>query len=526
VNSGIQCTGNNANALVTVTNAVGSTLGAGQTISFSINNFNSPPTNQAVDAVTVTTYTSSSGAAIDQCTAYVSGLVAKTIPSSQFAIAEPNGNPIVVNSLNTLSFSITTVDIISYSDYLTITLPAGTALAGTFDPNALGGSIGINTATTSYSSPTLSVYFSGAGTLPAGYQLILIVPNFQAPASTAATAPFTASILSSTSFPKMTGTQTISASTGSLLGTATPTTPTVNVVTPYVFSITLSNALTASGSLTLTFPSVLAVASTSSCAVVTGNNLAVAPVCSFNALANSITLTALNSTASNIPAQNFSLTINSVTNPPSTHVTLAFAVVTYYSSAGGMVDSGSIPGVVASAGVINPATALVSASSLVNSETAVTYYLSFVVANPIPAGGFLVTNFPTKITFDTIAAAASCQLMVNSGTPTATSCTASLGSSYVFNFTNPLPATPAGAGTNLTLVVAASAVNPPSTQPFSPFSIYSYHSNGALIASLTNPLSFVTATPSTLTYRQFSRLSNTNAAVTTYTVDLIQVADL
>ena len=85
MNTALQCTGNQASALVTLSNVVSTNLAAASTIGFSINSFNSPPTNQAVDSLLVTTYTSS-GAQIDQCTAYVTGLIAKTIPSNQFTI--------------------------------------------------------------------------------------------------------------------------------------------------------------------------------------------------------------------------------------------------------------------------------------------------------------------------------------------------------------------------------------------------------------------------------------------------------
>lgn len=71
--------------MVTLTNVVSSAVAGGQAIMFSINNFNSPPTNQAVDGVTVSTFTSTGGA-IDSCTAYVTGLVPKVIASNQFAI--------------------------------------------------------------------------------------------------------------------------------------------------------------------------------------------------------------------------------------------------------------------------------------------------------------------------------------------------------------------------------------------------------------------------------------------------------
>lgn len=134
-------------------------------------------------------------------------------------------------------------------------------------------------------------------------------------------------------------------------------------------------------------------------------------------------------------------------------------------------------------------------------------------------------NYPTAVTFDTAAAGSSCQISINNATASPTSCTASLNTSYVFNFTNPLSST-APAGTVLSLTVAGAATNPPSTQPFSPFSIYTYHSDGTLIASLVNALNFATTTPSSLSSAQFSRLSNTNAQLTTYTISLIQPGDI
>jgi hypothetical protein len=74
--------------MVTFSNVVPSALLPGASISFSISNFYSPPTNQPLDAITVTTYTGSSS--IDTCNAYVTGLIPKTIPSAQFFITEIN----------------------------------------------------------------------------------------------------------------------------------------------------------------------------------------------------------------------------------------------------------------------------------------------------------------------------------------------------------------------------------------------------------------------------------------------------
>ena len=84
VNSAIQCSGSTSFAIVTFSNVVSSALAPGSTISFSINSFYAPPTNQPADAIVVTTYTGSSS--IDTCNAYVTGLIPQTIPSSQFFI--------------------------------------------------------------------------------------------------------------------------------------------------------------------------------------------------------------------------------------------------------------------------------------------------------------------------------------------------------------------------------------------------------------------------------------------------------
>jgi hypothetical protein len=525
VNSGVQCTGDQTNALVTVTNVRSAVLPAGSTISFSINNFNSPPTNQAVDQVIVTTYTST-GASIDRCTAYVSGLIPKVIPSTQFSIVEQNLQPIVVNGVYSIKIDITTIDVISLSDYMTVTLPTGSYLTS-FNAAAVAGSLGINTALTSYTAPTITVYFSGSGTLSAGFNLFIVVPNFVAPPSTSSTNDFVLTFLSSTGFPKMTSTQVLTAIAATLPSgsTATAALPTINQVTSYTFKVTINHAITSSGYMKLTFPAVLGVASNSACAAVVGTNMAVGPTCTYSALDNSMTFTNLNSTTNNIGAQTFTITVSGITNPPSTLTTSTFGLTTYYSSAGGIVETGTIPGITATAATIDFTKASVSASNRVNSATAVTYYLSFVIANAIPAGGYILAYFPTAIVFDTAAAASSCQIMLDSGTATSTTCTAILSTSYIFNFTNPL-SSGAAVNTNITLVISASATNPTSTRPFQPFSIYTYHSNGALIASLVNALSYSTTTASTFSSHTVTRVSNTNAALTTYTVTITQIGQL
>lgn len=83
--SGVQCVGNVASSLVTASNLVTAVQNPGAILSFSINNLNSPPTNQAADGILITTFTNS-GASIDSCNAFVTGLVPQVIPSSQFLV--------------------------------------------------------------------------------------------------------------------------------------------------------------------------------------------------------------------------------------------------------------------------------------------------------------------------------------------------------------------------------------------------------------------------------------------------------
>lgn len=189
------------------------------------------------------------------------------------------------------------------------------------------------------------------------------------------------------------------------------------------------------------------------------------------------------------------------------------------------MDSGSVSGVSATHATIDYLKASVSASSRVNSASGVTYYLSFVIANSISAGGYVKAYFPTSLFFDLGVASSQCQIMINSSSAVSTACSGTLGSSYIFNFTNPFSST-VGPNTNLTLVIGNSVTNPSTTKPFSPFSIYTYYSDGFMVASLVNSLSYATTTASSFGYNQLSRVSNTNAAITTYTLSLIQPDNL
>lgn len=509
--------------MVTFSNVVTTTLSPGSTISFSIANFIAPPTNQPADSIVLTTYTGSS--AIDTCNAYVGGLQPLTIPSTQFIITEVNNAPMVVNQQYTIKFDIITLSIISLADAVVITFPAGTSISN-FGSATLGGTISFNQASSSYYGQVLTLYLAGGPGILGSGEIFITVSNFVAPPNTLTTNNFQLQIVSN-NYPRMISSNSIQAVTGTLTGTVSMGTTTVNALSAYTFTITTANPITSGGFIVINFPASLGLSASTS-AIATGNGLASAPTCTYTAATNSLTITNLNSTSGNIPAQTFTLMINGITNPPSTTTTGTFRLTTYYNGTiSAAVDSGTISGVTATAAAIDYTKIVVSSSSFITSDTTVTYYFSFLVQNPIPAGGFVIVNFPTAIVFDLATANNNCQLMVNSGTPTSTPCTAALGTSYVFNFTNPFPSTPAAVGTNLTFAILSAATNPPTTQPVSPFSVSTYYSDGSSIAAAANVSSYSNITiPSAFTTNLISKLSNKNAEYTSYTVTLTQIATL
>jgi len=84
--------------------------------------------------------------------------------------------------------------------------------------------------------------------------------------------------------------------------------------------------------------------------------------------------TNINTSLNMIPAQTFTLTVNSITNPPSTRKTGSFMIETFYTNSNSMmVDSGTIDGVTATIGTIDHSKVVITSSNLVTSATGVTY---------------------------------------------------------------------------------------------------------------------------------------------------------
>ena len=136
----------------------------------------------------------------------------------------------------------------------------------------------------------------------------------------------------SNNYPKMVSYQTIKATTGPITGSATMATTTVNAATSYTFSVKLSNPITSAGYLKMTFPSILKLVNSTTCAIVTGTFMASIPFCFYNPIDNSITLSNLNTSTNNIPAQTFTMVVSGITNPPSTTTTAGFVITTFYNS--------------------------------------------------------------------------------------------------------------------------------------------------------------------------------------------------
>ena len=181
----------------------------------------------------------------------------------------------------TLKFGLSTLDIISLSDYFVITFPAGTSI-NNFATATLGGTIGFNSFSSTYYDQVLTLYMLGSGTLAAG-QIYITISNFVAPPSILTTNNFVLQIMSN-NFPKMVSYQSIQASTGSITGSVSISSPTVNIITSYTFTIKISNSLTSAGRLKIIFPSIIGVSINSTCGVITGNFMNTIPSCTYNSL--------------------------------------------------------------------------------------------------------------------------------------------------------------------------------------------------------------------------------------------------
>lgn len=243
----------------------------------------------------------------------------------------------------------------------------------------------------------------------APYSMFINVGVYTAPPSTQATSAFTITTMRN-GFPTQTGTQTLTAIATTLSATVNATSSVVNVNTSYTFSITISDSLTASGKLKIIFPSSLKIlASSSSCASISGVGLSSTPICTFTAIDNSITLTSINSSSSNINAQTFNVTIQGIQNPPSTAPTSSFTISSFYMSTDdSLVATGIIGGITATFAQIDSSNVKIITSSDIVLAASANYSITLTVQNPIPIGGFIIVNVPMPLVVDLTSISSSC----------------------------------------------------------------------------------------------------------------------
>ena len=81
--------------------------------SFSVDSFLTPPTNEPVDGIVITSYID--GSKIDTCTTYATGLTPSAL--STITILTTGGTDLTVNTEYTIRFNFSLVDTLSQADY-------------------------------------------------------------------------------------------------------------------------------------------------------------------------------------------------------------------------------------------------------------------------------------------------------------------------------------------------------------------------------------------------------------------------
>lgn len=285
-----------------------------------------------------------------------------------------------------------------------------------------------------------------------GTVYILNYYRIKCPPSTKTSSAITVKIIRN-GYAKMMGTVTIKAVASTLTGSAAPTISIVGRTTSYTINIIITDGLSSSGMVKITFPTTIVPTLANGCATLIGTGVVTNPTCTFDSVSNIITISNMNSSSSNIAAQTLKFTILSVTNPPSISPSGTFSAVTYYTTdTTGIVSQGVISGVTVSMDTIDASTVSVVPSSYVVSDTVVTYTINFKVGNSIPQGGYIELTIPNGVTLNVGSIASYCKLSFNSGAFFSTTCAGTTtGSGYYVNFTSVAQGAAITAGTVVSL---------------------------------------------------------------------------
>ena len=120
--STVSCVGDPSFLTITASNLFNT--GNSASFQFQVDGFWSPPTNQPSDPILIKSQIAAGES--DYCSVYATGLTPKTI--TNMVITDSSGLTMTVNRPYTMKFSLTTVDTMAGTDYLTIKFPASTKL--------------------------------------------------------------------------------------------------------------------------------------------------------------------------------------------------------------------------------------------------------------------------------------------------------------------------------------------------------------------------------------------------------------
>ena len=502
----LTCSGSASTGKVTLSNAFEADIASNTTIKFTINSLFSPPTVEpGLDRISITTMDGQHS--IDTLSAYVEGLTAKT---SSLAIT--SGNTLTVNRQVTLIFTFTLPDAISQADTIAITFPTGTSInyITKFCPQ-------LNLTNGVFTSPILSFSQSPSSPIvPAQTAVSLTFASYQVPPSTAPTAAITLSILNN-GYLKMSCSSTLTPTANTYIGTVTTTDPSINSLSSYSLSFTMSDGLTSTGYFVVTLPSLLYFPSSNISVSITGTAMNSAPTAVLESN-STLKISSLNTSSSAISPQTVKITFSGVKQPSSV-VSLsssAITVKTYYSASNDQVGvaTGSLSSIVLTPGSIAQPVSLTSTSTTTSQQTTLTF--SMVLANALDSSSHITFSVPSEIAISSNGSICTVQ-------NTASVCTIDTGLHALTIKLN----TAINQGQSVS-VSYSGFVNPPSTAPTATaFGISTYNSVSNLVDVLAaSTLTYQAVKPSALVSVSLARTSTQNNAspvsyTFTYTAPLL-----
>lgn len=346
----VSCTGNTGTKIITASSLF---VGAAQStqFSFQINNVMSPPTSNSNDKLTITTTTGSDN--LDVCSVYVLNLQPKVMQTVTISATS-----LQINTIANLWFSLTVADTITNSaNSFSVEFPTGSILSNPFRVSSAYGNLNAIVSGTTASFSLSTPYVVTVGNI-----ISFNLNSYTIPTSTLPV-PIKINILSSSSIVQ-TYAATITPTPSALTFTVSNLPKVVNINSTYTFVVTLSDTISNTGMIRITFPNTIIVSVPSDCLTITGTNTQPGGVCTVVS-AQTVSFTGF---ASGTITKNTQLTlaVKGIINPPSAAPTQAFTLSTYYtSSSSALVSTGTMGSIIADPNNLNSLDVTVTPSSYV-----------------------------------------------------------------------------------------------------------------------------------------------------------------